>query len=108
MSGIPVTIHLDARTFGRLEKIAEHKGVTMRALIAHHLTSSLHPEPMTSTVLRNGKPMRMHDIDAWVEAARMGVTNQVIAHRYGVSKSLVSRYLRERGIHRQKPREDAA
>lgn len=108
MSGIPVTITLTSSAFNALEQIAHAKGVTMRQLIEGHIAASLDPDPYARTITATGRPLKRTDVDAWVEAARMGVTNTAIAERYGVSKSLVSRYLRERGIHRQRPSERAA
>lgn len=106
MSGIPVTIHLEANTFKRLEAIAQRKNVTMRSLIAAHLAAALDPEPYSRVVTSAGEPVRHQDVDAWIEAARMGVTNRTIASRWGVSEQLVSRCLNSRGIYRQKRRGD--
>lgn len=108
MNGIPVTIHLDGPTFDRLEQIAAGKGTTMRDLIVGHLRASLDPEPHSRVLTRHGRPVKSVDIEAWVEAARMGVTNEAIAERWGVSRQLVSRCLIDRGIRRQRPREKTA
>ena len=101
---IPLTIRLDGSTFTALERIAEAKGTDVRTLVASHLTASLNPEPYRSVRTRSGKPVSTGDVDAWVQAARMGVTNEAIAERYGVTRQLVSRCLIDRGIRRQRPR----
>lgn len=100
---IPITIKLEADAFDKLERIAEAKNATMRELIEWQLHVALGVDHHRRTIVRNGRPMRRRDVDAWAEAATAGVTNRTIAERWGVSESLVSRYLRERGIHRQRP-----
>jgi predicted metal-dependent phosphotriesterase family hydrolase len=106
--GIPVTIHLDGLTFNTLEKVAVARGVSMRELIVSHLQAGIAPEPHSRVLTSKGAPVKHADVQAWVEAARMGVTNEVIAERWGVSRQLVSRCLIDRGIRRQKPRKGAS
>lgn len=106
MTTIPVTIHLDGDTFRTLEAVAKKRGTNMRALIVAHLRHGLTPEPHSRTITAAGKPVERSDVDAWIEAARMGVTNRIIAQRWGVTEQLVSRCLNERGIYRQKRRAD--
>lgn len=104
MPGIPVTIHVDAATFNALELAAAKRGVNVRDMIAAHLRRSLFGEHVPTTHTRLSGAYRSQNsnaIDQWEQAARAGVTNNAIAERWGVSKSLVSKRLRERGIHRQ-------
>lgn len=105
--GIPVTIHLDRATFTALEHAAIRRDTTIRDLIGAHLRRSLWGEQVPTTHLRARGRMRgvsAATVDQWEQAARMGVTNSAIAERWQVSDSLVSVRLRERGIHRQRPR----
>lgn len=104
---IPVNLTLDRDTFLRLETIANRRGMSMRELIVEHLRTSLHPEPHSRVVTNRGTPVSRDDIDAWITAAGMGVTNRNIAARYGVSEQLVSRVLNAHGIYRQRRREVA-
>lgn len=97
-AGIPVMIHLDGETFRRLERAARRRGTTMRELIEHHA------QLVAGTRTNHVGTVRAADddmVDQWVIAARLGVTNQQIAARWHVSKSLVSLRLRERGIIRR-------
>lgn len=106
-TGIPITVHLDRPTFTALEVAAGRRGTTVRDLIAAHLRRSLWGEHVPTTHTRESGAVRGVNsaaVDQWEQAARMGVTNSAIAERWGVSKSLVSVRLRERGIHRQRPR----
>lgn len=100
-AGIPVMIHLDGETFRQLERDAKRRGITMRSLIEHH--AQLAAGTRTN---RSGHVRAADDdmVDQWVRAVESGVTNQQIAARWHVSKSLVSRRLSERGIHRHAPK----
>lgn len=106
MTGIPVTIELDRETFAALEQIARKRSTSMRQLIVAHIRHSLNPEPYTRTVTTSGAPVKRTDVDAWIEAASMGVTNRTISNRWGVSEKLVSRCLNDRGVYRQKRHTD--
>lgn len=101
---IPVTIELNGQDFRALEQIAQRNNVTMRELIAQHVTKSLNRQTASRIITSAGKPVDHSDIDAWITAATMGVTNRTIAQRYGVTEQLVSRALNERGVFRQKRR----
>lgn len=103
-SKIPVTIELTGQEFRALEQIAERNNTTMRELIAQHIGNSLNRPVASRTITAAGKPMQYADVEAWVTAAQMGVTNRTIAQRYGVTEQLVSRVLNERGVFRQKRR----
>lgn len=102
MNGIPITIKLDWQTLAQLERIAAEKATDVRTLLVSHVRASLDPvRPLRAGTERT---LRSHDIDQWERLARAGVTNQDIARRFGVSKSLVSRYLIERGVRRNRRR----
>lgn len=116
MPGIPVTVYLDRDTFNELERISNKKGTPMRDLIARHMrrvaVGVVAPSQYGSGPARGATP---DQVDAWVRAAAMGVTNNAIAEQWGVSKSLVSLRMRERGVRRhinprtpKTTREDAA
>lgn len=115
MPGIPVTVYLDRETFNELERISNQKGTPMRDLIARHMRRTVvgvvAPSSYGSGPSKGTTP---DQVDAWVRAAAMGVTNNAIAEAWGVSKSLVSLRLRERGVRRhinprtKKERKDAA
>lgn len=100
MSGIPITIKLDSHTLTQLERIAAEKQTDVRLLIARHLRASL--EPVRPVRAGTDRAVGSHDVDEWERLARSGVTNNEIAARFGVSKSLVSRYLLERGVRRKR------
>ena len=103
MAGIPVTVYLDRATFNELERMSNTAGVPMRVVIARHLKRITVGVVVPS---RHGgaRGVSPEVVDQWVEAVRLNVTNTQIAAQWGVSKSLVSRRLRERGILRQRPR----
>ncbi|WP_345801021.1 hypothetical protein AAIB33_16380 [Microbacterium sp. AZCO] len=97
---IPIVIHVDRATLAQLERIAERRGSTPRDVIVSHLRASLDPtRPIRVNTTRS---TTTHDVDEWERLARAGVTNNAIADRFGVSKSLVSRYLLERGVRRKR------
>lgn len=97
-AGIPVMIHLDGETFRRLELAARRRGTTMRELIQHH---AMLVAGTRTNKAGHGRAADDDMVDQWVRAAQLGVTNQQIASRWHVSKSLVSLRLRERGIIRR-------
>lgn len=101
---IPVMLHLDRKLFEALEHIAEAKKTTVRDLITGHLRAGLDPERHSRVITSRGRPVNSEVVSQWVAAAQMGVTNEVIAERWGVSRQIVSRCLIERGIRRQKPK----
>jgi predicted transcriptional regulator len=98
---IPVTIHLDAATFAKLERIAKRRDTNMRQLIVRHLAAGLGGDEIIRSARGRQRAITSATVDEWEQAARLGVTNGVIAERYGVSKSLVSRELIARGIRRK-------
>ena len=99
---IPVTIRVSADELARLEYIAARKGVTVRQLLQAHVRAGLRPERVLRPSRNKGRrAVTQEEITRWVEWAEAGVTNNEIAERAGVSKSLVSRYLIERGVRRK-------
>ena len=102
-AGIPVMIHLDRETFLALERIGAKTDLTISQLVtgaASRLAGLVTPTTQ-GTRYRTVAP---ETVDQWVVDARAGVSNNAIAERYGVSKSLVSSRLRERGIRRHRKR----
>lgn len=107
MSSIPVTVRLAPDEFDQLEVIAERRGVTVRQLLQAHVRAGLKPTRVVRTTRPNQGPQRAFtdaDIARWVQQAEAGMTNNEIAEQAGVSKSLVSRYLIERGVRRNRTR----
>lgn len=98
---IPVSIRLSLAEFERLEAIAARKKVTVRQLLQAHIRAGLNPSRIVRPIRKGqDRTYTAADIDRWVELAEAGLTNNQIAETAGVSKSLVSRYLIERGIRR--------
>jgi len=105
--GVPIVVRFTGAEFNMLEQIAARKGTTIRDLIAGHVRAGLTPERVirpTGRMLRSRRALTDTEIDGWVAAAEAGLTNNEIAARAGVSKSLVSRYLIERGVRRKSRR----
>jgi hypothetical protein len=105
MSLIPITIHVSFATLEKLESAAVKRGTHVRLMIVDDLEAGLDPQPYSRVITRKKRPVRREDVDAWIEAVQMDVTNSVIAERWGVPEQLVSRCLNARGIYRHKPHE---
>lgn len=108
MRSIPVSIRLTLTELDQLEVIAQKRGLTVRQLLQAHVRAGLKPTRIVRPVreLKTGftRSVSETDIDQWVALAEAGVRNNDIADQYGVSKSLVSRYLIERGVRRARHR----
>jgi hypothetical protein len=110
MSSIPITIRISSTEFDQLEVIAMKRGVSVGKLLQAHVRAGLKPTRVIRPTRPHQGPPRAitdDDIDEWVREAEAGATNNQIAERAGVSKSLVSRYLIERGVRRNRPRKAA-
>jgi hypothetical protein len=100
MSGIPVKTHLDGETFKTLERIAKQQGTTVGELLAWGGRRIAGTATMPQAKRARRREFDESVVSEWVVAANMGVSNAVIAERYGVSQQLVSKRLLERGVRR--------
>lgn len=95
---IPVTVQIPLGLFNHLEKVAAKHQSTVRDVIVGVVTRAAQPPALQSIPTRTGRRLKQEHIDMWVEAARMGVSNRAIAHRWGVDDHVVARALKSRGI----------
>lgn len=104
VEGVPVLIHLPGAQLQQLERIAQRQGVTVRDLIVWQVGQGLHRRRRRTA----GQTAMVSRDEEIIAMGRAGTPQKVIADRFGLSISRVSRVLTRAGVRRHSRHEPEA